>query len=259
MKSLKIWFLYSKNSFLRVLTNRVFFVIFLFGKLLRILLFLAFLFFLLQDTNGLVGYSKEQIIFFYLSYNLIDTTSQLLFREVYRFRELVITGNLDLVLVKPINPLLRVLLGDTDLLDFIVLIIVTISVIFVGTQYISTNPLDWLLFFVLICNSLILAASFHIFILAICVLTTSIDHLTMVYRDLSSMLRLPVDIYSQPVRSILTFIIPLGIMLTFPPKALMGILSPSLIFISFVFSFIVLLSAVVFWKKSLRYYSGSGS
>lgn len=259
MKSLHIWFLYSKNSFLRVLTNRIFFLMFLFGKSVRIFLFLGFLFFLLEGTKGLAGYSKEQVIFFYLSYNLIDSASQLFFREVYRFRELVISGNLDLVLVKPVNPLLRVLLGETDLLDAIILVLIICSVLFFGINYISLNPFDWLIYVLLLANAFLISAAFHIIILGIGVLTTSIDHLVMVYRDLSSMLRIPVDIYGEPLRGLLTFVIPLGIMFTFPPKALMGLLSPGMILLSLIISVLVFIVSLKFWKLSLKQYSGAGS
>jgi len=40
--------------------------------------------------------------------------AQLLFRDVYRFRPKVVSGDFDLILVKPINPLFRVLLGGAD-------------------------------------------------------------------------------------------------------------------------------------------------
>lgn len=258
MRSFKIWLLYTKNSFLQALTNRVFFMLFLFGKIARVVLFLGFLYFLLDSTKGLAGYNKEQIIFFYLSFNLIDASAQFLFREVYRFRELVISGDLDLVLVKPINPLLRVMLGGTDILDLLMLIFIGIAVIYTGTM-ISLNPINWLVYLGLMFNSMILAAAFHILILTLCILTTSIDHLTMVFRDTMSMLRIPVDVYSEPLRGILTFIIPLGIMMTFPPKALMGILSLPLIVIAFALSIGAFYLSLFFWKRSLREYQSASS
>ena len=45
-----------------------------------------------------------QMLVFYLCFNIVDTIGQLLFREVYRFRSLIVTGGLDMVLVKPLNP-----------------------------------------------------------------------------------------------------------------------------------------------------------
>jgi ABC-type uncharacterized transport system permease subunit len=106
---------------------------------------------------------------------------------------------------------------------------------------------------------MILAAAFHVLILTLCILTTSIDHLTMVFRDTMSMVRIPVDVYSEPLRGILTFVVPLGIMMTFPPKALMGLLSGPLIFTSFFIAFLTLASTLFFWKRSLREYQSASS
>lgn len=256
---MRIWLLYTKNSFLQVMSNRIFFLLFLFGKAVRIILFLAFLNFLLEGTNGLGGFTKEQVIFFYLSFNLVDAMAQFFFREVYRFRDMVITGDLDLVLVKPINPLLRVLLGGTDILDLLMLIFITGAVIYIGMIDISLNPANWFVYTILIFNSVIVAAAFHILILAIGILTTSIDHLTMVFRDTMSMLRIPVDLYSEPLRGIITFVIPLGIMMTFPPKALMGLLSWQLVVVSIIVAFAALSLSLWFWKKSLREYQSASS
>src|SRR3989304_10429335 len=111
---LKIWFLMSKNSFLVVLSHGGVFLLFLLGKIIRFSLFFAFIYFLITGTKTIAGYNFTQTAFFFLTFNLIDVLSQFLFREVYNFRSLVVSGNLDLVLSKPINPLLRVLMGGAD-------------------------------------------------------------------------------------------------------------------------------------------------
>lgn len=258
MKEFKIWWLYTVNSFKQTLTNRSLVVIFLTGKVLRIVLFAIFLNFLLKGTQGLAGYSSQQVIFFYLSFNLVDTLAQLLFREVYRFRQLVVTGNLDLVLSKPLNPLLRVLLGGGDLLDLIMLLLIAGLVVWFGMNYISLSLFSWAAYLLLIINGLIIAAAFHILVLALGMVTTTIDHLIMVYRDFSSMLRIPVDLYIEPVRSLLTFVIPLGIMLTFPAKALMGLLSPQLIVTSLVLTGVFLFLSLKYWRYSLKQYASAG-
>ncbi|MBI4036259.1 ABC-2 family transporter protein [Candidatus Daviesbacteria bacterium] len=259
MKELKIWLLYTGNSFQQTLSNRALVLIFMTGKSLRIILFTIFLIFLFNGAKSIAGYNRDQIIFFYLTFNLIDTLAQLLFREVYRFRQLVVSGNLDFVLLKPVNPLIRVLLGGGDVLDLMLLIAITLITIWFGYTHISSNLIHWLLFIALIVNSLLIAAAFHIWVLGIGIMTTTVDHLIMVYRDLSSMLRIPVDLYIEPIRAILTFLIPLGIMLTFPAKVLMGLLSPSLILLSLLIATVSFLLSLKFWDHSLKQYSSASS
>lgn len=259
LKTIKIWSYYTGNSFKQALSNRGAVAFLLIGKFLRVALFVVFLNFLFEGTRSIAGYNREQIIFFYLSFNLIDTLAQLFFREVYRFRDLVVSGNLDLVLTKPINPLLRVLFGGADILDFIMLIPITIAVIFVGVNYISTSPISWILYILMIINALLIATAFHVVVLSIGVLTTAVDHLIMIYRDMTAILRIPVDLYIEPIRAFLTFVIPLGIMITFPPKVLMGILSLQLIVISIIISLALIVVSLRFWKNSLKQYSSASS
>lgn len=259
MKEFKIWLLYTGNSFQQTLSNRALVLIFMTGKSLRVVLFTIFLIFLFNGAKSIAGYNRDQIIFFYLTFNLIDTLAQFLFREVYRFRQLVVTGNLDFILLKPVNPLIRVLLGGGDVLDLMMLLVITLITIWFGYTHISSYFMHWLLFAGLIVNGLLIAAALHILVLGIGIITTTVDHLIMVYRDLSSMLRIPVDLYIEPIRAILTFLIPLGIMLTFPAKVLMGLLSPTLILLSLFVAAVSLVLSLKFWGYSLKQYSSASS
>jgi ABC-2 type transport system permease protein len=259
MKEFKVWLKYTSNSFQQVLTNRSLMAVFLIGKSLRILLFLMFLGFLFQGATNLAGYNRDQIIFFYLSFNLIDTLGQLFYREVYRFRSLLISGGLDSILLKPISPLIRVLAGGADVMDLIMLVFLTLAVLWFGLTRISLHPFSWLVYVVLIISGLFISTALHTFVLGLSILTLSVDHLIMIYRDITSMLRIPVDLYIEPIRFILTFLIPVGIMITFPPKALMGLISLPLTVFSVVFSLFLFFISVFFWRYSLRYYQSASS
>ena len=81
----------------------------------------------------------------------------------------------------------------------------------------------------------------------------------MVYRDMTSLVRVPVDFYTQPLRFLITFIIPLGVMYTFPAKALMGLLSVQTMAISFIAGIIVLIASVKIWNSSLKHYQSASS
>jgi len=116
---LKIWFYMSKNSFQIMMTQRLLFFIFFLGKILRFLLFIAFIYFLVLNTGSLAGYSAKQVVFFFLTFNLVDILGQFLYREVYRFRPLLVSGDFDLILVKPFRPLFRVLMGGSDPIDLL--------------------------------------------------------------------------------------------------------------------------------------------
>ncbi|MEK7163911.1 MAG: ABC-2 family transporter protein [Patescibacteria group bacterium] len=259
MKEIKLIYRYFSNSLQQAIFNIPIFSIFLVSKVIRVALFAVFIYFMLSGLSNIGGYSRDQMIIFYLIFNLIDTSAQLLFREVYRFRPLLISGGFDMVLVKPFNPLIRVMVGGPDFIDFAMLIILLSTISYYIVFVTKIEILSFIPFLLLIVNSLIIAAAFHIFVLAIGILTLSVDHLVMIYRDLTALARIPIDVYTQPVRSLLTFIIPIGIMFTFPAKALFGLLNWQLILTSFVFGLVSLFLSLKFWNYSLKYYQSASS
>ncbi len=257
-KYFKIWWMMSRNSFSMVLTQKFTLSIFLVGKILRFLFFFGFLYFLLLGTKNLAGYNSTQAIFFFLTFNVVDVISQFLFREVYRFRPMIVNGDFDFVLVKPMSALFRVLMGGADVIDFL-----TIPPLVIVTIYISTlmNPTfqNTIYYILLILNGLIIATAFHIIILSFAIITTEIDHSVMIYRDLTSLGRLPVDIYKQPLQGFLTYFIPVGIMMTLPVRAIIGLATPSGIFLAFVVGAVAIFISLRFWKFALRKYSSASS
>lgn len=233
-------------------------VIFLLGKVVRFGFFFYLLLVVVGRTRLVEGYNLDQIVFFFLTFNLVDIIAQLLFREVYRFRPLIVSGDFDLILVKPINPLLRVLLGGADPLDTLTLIPL-FGLLFIFATKLGPGTFDILLYIFLVFNAVLIATAFHIAVLALGILTTAVDHTIMIYRDFTSMGRIPVDFYNQFLRAVLTFVLPVGIMMTVPVKALMGILSPPMILYSFLFGIVFLWSALKFWNLALKNYSSASS
>lgn len=254
-----LWVRLSSYSFMSSLTNRFSAAIFLFGKSLRFILFLVFLLTILSKTKFLEQYDANQVVLFYLTFNLIDTISQLFFREVYRFRGLITSGDFDLTLVKPFNPLFRALAGGADPLDLIMLVPYLLALFYLMFNSGVLNLLNLLVYLVLLMNSLLIAAGFHILVLALAILTTEIDHTIMIYRDIVSMGRLPVDIYHEPLRSLITFIIPVGLMMTFPVKAFLGLVSPIGILTALLVGIVFVLICLSVWRYALTQYSSASS
>ena len=258
MKNLKIFWLFATYSVKTTFQSPLGVIAFLFGKLIRFGMFFLFVYYLLSNTKLLAGYSIEQTIVFYLTFNIVDSLAQLLFREVYRFRSLVVTGELDSILVKPYHPFMRILLGGIDLLDlFISIIYMGITTYFIF-QIGSIHPWNIVSYFILILNALLISTSFHISVLALGVLSTEVDHTIMIYRDMTKMGTFPIDIYQQPLRFVFTFIVPIGIMLTIPVKGLFNMLSAEMYVISFAISLGGLCVSLLFWRYALRKYQSWG-
>jgi ABC-2 type transport system permease protein len=260
VKLIRIWLIQASKAAQADLLTTWAGILFLVGKIVRFLLFFVFLFTVLSASKSLAGYSQSQVIMFFLVFNLIDISVQLLFRGVYWFRPLVVSGNFDLDLLKPLPLFFRPLFGWTDILDFMTLIPLWIFFFWFGAKNgFFTNFWGVFLFFLLFINSLILAFAFHLFVCSVCILTTEIDHLVWVYRDLNNMARFPTDIYSKGVQMMLTFTIPVIVLITVPAKALMGLLSWPWMVLTFSISGVFLFGSLSFWKYALSQYSSASS
>jgi ABC-2 type transport system permease protein len=213
---------------------------------------------LLSKTDTLAGYTLHQTLFFFLTFNLIDVIAQFLFREVYRFRPLIVSGSFDLVLIKPINALFRSLMGGADILDLFIIPPLIFAVYYLGSL-LGPSAGQVILYIILIANGLVIATAFHIAVLSLGIITLEIDHTIMIYRDLTNLGRLPIDIYKQPLKGILTYLIPVGIMVTLPAKAMMGLVTPVGVAMSFALGFIMMMLTLRFWKLALRQYTSASS
>lgn len=258
-RHLKVFILTSLASFQISLMNRFGAILFLAGKIIRFIFFFIMIAILVTQTRALAGYSLDQVILFFLTFNLVDIVAQFLFRSVYTFRPRIVTGTFDLTLAKPINSLAASLLSGPDILDLItippLLALIGLFVARLG----PTGALNIFVYIALVINALLIATAFHVAVLALGVLTTAIDHTIMIYRDLTAMGRIPIDFYREPIRGLLTFAIPVGIMMTVPAKALMGLLEPGIVVYSFLFSAVSLWASIKFWNWSLKNYSSASS
>jgi len=260
IKYLRVWLKLTILAFSIDLSNRFTAAFAISGKIIRFLFFLGFLFLLVGRTETLAGYDLYQVVFFFLTFNLIDILIQFFLRGAYYFRGLIVSGDFDLVLIKPINPLFRSLFQRTDVYDLITLIaLIVYMIIFIAVGNLAITPLGVILYLILMISSFIIGLAFHIGFLAIGILTTEIENIIWIYRDLSSMGRIPIDVYREPLRTFLTVVVPVAVIVTFPAKALMGLLSWQWVVFSFVMSGLFLFLSFRFWKYALTQYSSASS
>ena len=171
---------------------------------------------------------------------------------------MIINGDFDLVLVKPLNALFRVLMGGADVIDLVTIPPLIVLTIYFGSL-LHPTLLGTLYYLILLLNGFLIATAFHIIVLSFAIVTLEVDHAVMIYRDLTSLGRLPVDIYKQPLQGFLTYLIPVGIMITLPAKAIMGLVGPLGILFALFTGVIAMFIALRFWNYALTKYSSASS
>ncbi len=233
---------------------------YLLGKLTRIGFFLFFLFAIFKHTDALAGYSLQEVALFFLTFNIVDILAQLFFRGIYGVRSLIREGDFDYFLIQPTNVLFRVAFHTVDFLD-----VVTVFPVFAITLYLL-HQIGWkghtnrlVLYAFLTLNGLLIAFAIHIVVASLAVLTQELENTIWIYRDLMTLGRFPADIYDSPMRGILTFLIPVAVMVSFPAKAFLGKLSLPWLAQAFFMSMTSVTFSLLFWRFATRRYTSVSS
>src|SRR3989338_7177021 len=148
----RVWLRFTLGAFQIAFVSRMGAFLFTFAKILRFTFFMLIVVLVVTRTQTLAGYTLNQSLIFFLTYNVVDTLTQLLFRDVYRFRQHIISGYFDYILIKHINPLFKILFGGADPLDLIVLVpYVGLLILFI-TQ-LSVTVVTFVSFMLLLINA----------------------------------------------------------------------------------------------------------
>lgn len=255
-KYLIIWLRTSLASVQGVLTHRGGAGLFLVGKFIRFGLFIFFLQVLQQRLTSVGGYGFSELLTFFLMFNILDMVGQIFFRGIYWFRNQVVSGEFDFALIQPVSALFRVLTQHTDVLDVPLMVVVMVVL--------ARQPLDWwgrngAMGLIALVSGMVIVVAIHIVVAALGVMTTEVDHTIMIYRDVAQMARLPIDIYTDWIRAVLTFVVPIGVAFTFPAKALLGLLTWPVVAVSMVGAMVTLWMTLKLWNYALKQYASASS
>jgi ABC-2 type transport system permease protein len=232
---------------------------YLLGKLVRLGFFLLFLWAIFKQTRALAGYTLAEAALFFLTFNVIDILAQLFFRGIYSIRGLIREGDFDYFLIQPVNVLYRVAFKTVDFLDVVTILPVLAITVHVLRQIPGGTGARWILYLLLCANGILIALAIHIAVASLAVLTQELENTIWIYRDLMTLGRFPVDIYSRSVREVLTFVIPVAVMTSFPAKAFLGLLSWRWIAQAFMMSLLGLTASLLFWRFANRRYTSVSS
>ncbi|EKQ52246.1 MULTISPECIES: ABC-2 family transporter protein [unclassified Clostridium] len=235
---------------------------------------------------GLIGFTLVQganIIFIKLIFNTIPNLSGWSFYEIlfiYGFSQIprgidhiftdnlwmlsgyiIVNGNFDRYLIRPLNPLFQVLAerfqpdGFGELIIGIILAVISSNNL--GINFTFSKLV--LFIFAVICGSLIYTA-IKLAVASIAFwLKFAQSYLFMTYQ-LSNFTRYPIGIYPNTIRNILTFIIPFAFTGYYPGAYFLGKGSLfSGVILTFLVAIIGLCISYLIWLKGINKYESSGS
>jgi ABC-2 type transport system permease protein len=232
----------------------------LIGKLLRFAFFLTYLLAIFRRLPGLKGYSMAEVVLFFMTFNIVDVTAQFLFRGLYGVKMLISEGDFDKILTQPAHPLFRISVMGMDMLDLLTLVpIGAVTVWALHKLPVPVTAEHVLLYGILLANALVMAFAFHVVIGALSVKTQEMEGAIWIYRDLMTLGRFPINIYSEFMRGLFVTVLPIGVMVSFPSEALLGLLSWKAAAYAVALGLVCHAAAQAFWRGMLREYTSISS
>jgi len=265
VRALRILSCFARNGLVRELSFRTNFVITVASEILWLGMMLVFVKVIFLNTSKVQGWSEYQYLFLLGTHFLLTSLFEtLFFGNVTRLSELIRTGNLDFILLKPANTQFLV---SCERIDYAALANAPLGLFLCGyaiTQLgVAFTAVDVILFIGLLLSGIVtmyalmfMFASTSVWFIR----QTSASHF---WFYLTSCAKYPAEIYQPLLRGtlyfVLTFILPVLIVANLPAKVMVRTFEPWMVGYAVLASGVTLgLSSVVF-RWALRSYRSASS
>ncbi len=180
--------------------------------------------------------------------------------NVRRMVEHIQEGTLDFVLLKPANSQFLATVTASSMLKFVDVGIglVLIVVGLVRLQYVPT-AYDIVTFLVLIAAGMVIVYSLWLLLITLAFWFVRVDNFTEIFSTFYEAGRFPIYVYRGTLRFVLTFVVPIAFLTTFPAATLLGQLSLKYVFGSLAMAGVLFYASGKFWRYAIRFYSSASS
>jgi ABC-2 type transport system permease protein len=214
-----------------------------------------------SKTDNLAGWRPAELLAIVGVYTLVSGITQLVVRpSLARFMEDVRLGTLDFTLTKPVDAQALVSMRQIEvwkLVDVVVgVVVLGVAISQLGATVGLTEALAFL---VALLAGVTIIYSF-LLILATCAFWfIRLDNILNIFQSMYEAGRWPIGIYPPWLRTVLTFLVPIGFAITVPTEGLVGRLtSPSLLG-AIALAVALPVIARIFWRIGVRHYSGASA
>lgn len=217
------------------------------------------LFVVFDQAPTLAGWTAEEALavvgFFIIAQGALEALVDPNLRAVV---EQVRQGTFDFVLLKPLDAQLYVSLHRTEPLK-LVHCVVGLGVVAYAARAVGAGPVELLSAALLMLAGLTLLHSLWTVVVSSAFFFVKVDNLSWLIRAGLDAGRWPVSLYRGVVRFVLTFVLPIGLVTTYPALALRGELKPSTGLGATVIAVLFGMIARLAWTRALRRYSSASS
>ena len=230
-------------------------------ELVWLFMYIIFIDTIFIHTNTINGWDKYQMLMLTFQGGLTDSVFTFaIVPGLKRLPEMINTGTLDFILLKPLNPRINISCHVFDIPQIKNIAINTIGLIYCLIQLnIPITPLKGVMYILLSMNGLFLIYSIMFILMSLAFWFMRMDIVMGIGSELITIGNKPMQIYPKVIQKILTFVIPLFVCFNFPVLFIVKQLSVSAIFYAFILNVLFLLLSNFIFKKGVKRYVGSGS
>lgn len=256
---LRIYSHIFKLNISRALQYRTDFFLELFASLLETFLNLLFIDIIFSNINALNSWSFSDMLLLYSMWMLGFAFYEMFFQNVETFPEYVRQGDLDVVMLKPVNPLFFISTTKINYTAISKLIIGgTIFIYAYAEGELNWGLSEWLWFVCFLFFANMLNYALYASVVSIAFWLGNIPGIIGIIGIFWLSTRYPTDIYPKFIR-ILFLAIPLAFTSYFPTLYLLGKENGYIGLLSPLVAIIWLLIAVILWKKGAKNYTSTGT
>lgn len=233
----------------------------IFAPMLYLIALVVFINIFYSYTDTIFGWTKGESLFLLGLFRVITGIFSFLFlRSLFSISGYTKKGELDLFLTKPINSQFYIsfrLMRAFEILNILPGLVLIIYALF--EINLPLTLINWLMLI-----SATLAGTFLLYSLYFSISTLAIwfgqfNSLFDVYDSLREPLSKPIDIFGERTAFVLTYIIPLGFIVTVPAKVFFGKVDWFQLLVLWLVASLFFVFSVWFWNFSLKHYTSASS
>lgn len=259
MRYLKLLHSLLKVNFSKTLTYKGHFVAETINSMGWAILSIVTILLLTSKVPVVFGWTRNELILLSVMINIIYGVLRILFDpNFWRFSEIIHKGQLDSVLLKPVDSQFQMsiwLIDFSAILRFVFAIILVIYLIFLFHIQVSISSI--LLASLLCIAGVAMLYSISFMFLTISIWFSNLYNLMNLVNTLIGASRYPKEMYANLSGFVFFFLLPVILIIGTPTKALIqkASLADSLLLVTFAVLF--LFASRVFWKFALRFYASA--
>jgi ABC-2 type transport system permease protein len=263
--SFTVFFNLVAAFFRNQIVTRWSFVLFLVGYALLHLTSFLTISIIMDRFKEINNWNFTEVAFIYIIVLMSFGLRSTFFSQFRNIKNLVKTGGLDTILIKPVNPFLYLMGNGIELGGIIEISVGIVLLITINPQlYIVWNWVTILLFILIILSAALVQAAVTIMIGTTSFFFLESSGLERLYNAFREFIWFPVTLYNKIIQVILFTIIPLAFASYVPAGALLQhheySIFPRYVWqISLLMGVVLFIIAYCFWKIGLQHYESTGS